>query len=60
MTWSVGGETNSETFNLIRQTQIGETPAQLQLRWRYVAIGGAGSFWYGFTFNIKYEQTWIS
>ncbi|MCO1604685.1 hypothetical protein [Desulfosporosinus nitroreducens] len=60
MTWAVGGQTNSETLKTPRPAQIGTSPAQASLRWRFVAMGGAGSFYYGFTWNLLYEKTWIS
>lgn len=60
MTWAVGGQTNSESLTMVRQAQIGSTPAQALMLWRYVAMGGTGSFYYGFTFNLLYEQWWAS
>lgn len=60
MTWAVGGYTTQEDLSMVRAAQIGETPAQAQLKWKYIAINGSASFYYGFTFNLRYEDWWIS
>lgn len=60
MSWGVGGQTSTETLKMDRQAQIGATPAQASMKWRFVAMGGTGSFYYGFTFNLLYEKWWLS